>query len=70
MPRTSGGYAWLVFLLAVLVYEIYASLTPNGQTLSEWVWIYDHAHRWFRYVTMGSVTILMLHFFYGLFAPR
>lgn len=59
----TGGYAWLVFAILVSVYELYASLVPHGQTLSEWVWMYSPHHPWFKYIVLTSVAYLMYHFF-------
>jgi hypothetical protein len=59
----TGGYAWLVFLIGVALYEVYASLT-GGQTLSEWVWMYSPDHPWFKYIVLTSVSFLMYHFFW------
>lgn len=65
MTTNLGGYAWLVLLLLITGYELWAGVT-NRQTLSEWVWWYNASHPWFMYVVLTGVTILMLHFFANL----
>jgi hypothetical protein len=61
----TAGLAWLVLLLLVGSYEAYATFSSTtAYTLSEWVWVVDATHRWFRYVVLGLVGLLMWHFFW------
>lgn len=59
----TGGWAWLAVIVAIAIYEIWATKTPGAQTLSEWVWVFGHTHRWFRWVVIAFIVVLLLHFF-------
>lgn len=59
-----AGLAWVVFLLGILGYEIWALKDPAIPTLSAWVWRTDAAVPWFKFVVLGAVGYLMYHFFW------
>jgi hypothetical protein len=59
-----AGFAWLVFLLGILAYEVWALRAEAIPTLSAWVWRVDAARPWFRYAVLGSVAFLLYHFFW------
>jgi len=58
------GFAWLGFLLGVLVYEIYALKDEHIPTLSAWVWRADASYPWFKWTVLAGVAYLMYHFFW------
>ena len=66
-PRQSyrlAGLAWLVVLVGIGLYEVYAIQSPTAPTLSAWVWWADAKLPWFRYAVLGGVGFLMWHFFW------
>lgn len=58
-----AGLAWLAFLLGILAYEVWAIRVEDIPTLSAWVWRVDARLPWFRYAVLGSMAVLMYHFF-------
>lgn len=58
----TAGRIWLLIVLIAVVFEVYAG-SAHQQTLSQWVWMVDAKYGWFRYVVLGFVGLLMVHFF-------
>lgn len=58
-----SGWTWLVLLLGIAAAE-WLLVATHHPTLSQWVWMMDAAHGWFRYVVLAGVGGLMLHFFW------
>lgn len=56
------GLMWLALLLLVAAYELWAMRTGHP-TLSQWVWWFQASHRWFAFVVIAAMTMLMAHFF-------
>jgi hypothetical protein len=64
------GYTVILALVAALVaYELFAAFAPGWPTISESVWSLTARWPWVRWAGTGLAVLLVLHFWFGLWAP-
>jgi hypothetical protein len=59
----TAGYAWLLILGFIVIFEAHAVLT-HRQTLSAWMWMMEHNSAWFKYGVSALVLALIVHLFF------
>jgi hypothetical protein len=59
----SAGIAWLVIFAGIGLAE-WLLVRTHHPTLSQWVWATDAKRRWFRYVVLAAMLVLMIHLFW------
>lgn len=70
------GYTVILIGLAILVgYEMYAATSqvlnvPKSPTISQAVWRLTRRYPWVRWVGTAVAVVLVLHFWFGLWAPE
>lgn len=56
----TAGWAWLAIVVFAAVFEAHAVAT-HTMTLSQFVWLMEHKHAWFRWGVGALILALALH---------
>lgn len=57
---SEGEWAWILTLLGILAYEVWATQTGHD-TMSDAIRKITQKHGWFRWVVLGSLLVLAWH---------
>lgn len=60
----------LIMLAITVAYELYAAITNRVPTISEGIWKATKRMPWIKWVGTAIFVILILHFWFGLWAPQ